>query len=87
MSNGDPNFYEKVLSKKELNFWIPIIISLIAVVMSFMALSAKVDLLSQKQDIIIAKLDEHIVENKIIQDTVAKNSNRLTALETIISRR
>jgi cell division protein FtsL len=77
--------YIEFISKPEISFWFPIIISVISIVMAFMALSAKVDLLTQKQDQIIAKLDTHIAENTAILNAIGRDANRITALETKIA--
>jgi hypothetical protein len=81
------NFYNKIITRPELNFWLPIILSIVSVVVSFMALSAKVDLLSQKQDVIIAQLEKQGQSFETVRSIVMKDSQRITILETILSKK
>ena len=83
----EKNIYEKVITKPELSFWIPIIISVISIVISFMALSTKVDLLTQKQDMILVQLTQQSKSFESVELMVMNNSLRVTVLETLIAGR
>ncbi len=47
------NEYQKFISKPEISFWVPIVSSAVVIGMSWVNLTARIDLLTQKMDLVI----------------------------------
>lgn len=74
------------LQKNELRFWLPIIISIVSVVLSWGALTTRIALVEQKQDDILAGIQD-IKEG--LKEHVADQTSfisRLVAVETKVNK-
>ena len=70
------------ISKPEINFWTPIIFTVVTISMSFMALKSQVDLQNQKLDTLIAGQNVLIEKYEGIQARVGINERDITLLNT-----
>lgn len=70
--------YTELISKPEINFWVPIVSSAVVIAMSWMMLSSRIDLMNQKLDIVIVKLDEHLADQKVLHNTLGGEISKLT---------
>lgn len=87
----------QALSKPEIQFWMPVIISSISITMTFALLMARISVLETKMDNMISLIQKHeesqiTNENKIDNKftNVINNLNdlnaRTVALETLVTR-
>jgi len=77
--------YQEFLSRPELNFWIPIITSLLMVASSFFLLYTKVELLNQKVDNISANIDRLTTKYASVEDRYGKVSLQIQRIETVMN--
>ena len=74
--------YIEFISKPEINFWLPILFTVVSIVMSFMVLTNKVDLLTQKMDTIIANQDVLLQKYEGVQARLGTAERDITLLST-----
>ena len=75
-----------ILTKPELQFWIPIIGMIIPVVLSYGLLSTKIAVLETKMDNILALLEVHDSREEKLVANVNDLNKRLITLEAIYNR-
>lgn len=77
-----PSPYIQFISKPEINFWIPIIFTVVSITMSFMALSNQVALQNQKLDQVIANQTQILNEYKEVQARVSTLEKDIAVLSS-----
>lgn len=82
MKKNCPSAYEQLITKPELNFWIPIITTVVLVSGSFMALRTTVLVQNEKLDTVIANQTEILKKYENVQVRLGAAENKITYLDT-----
>ena len=75
--------YKDFISKPEINFWTPILFTVITMAVSWFSLSTKVELLTQRVDLLIEQQSQLITKYRDVEIRWGEVANRVTRLETI----
>jgi hypothetical protein len=82
MKKPCPSPYIEFISKPEINFWIPIIFTVVSITMSFMVLTNKVELLTQKMETIIANQDKLLGKYENVQVRLGTAERDISMLQS-----
>ena len=77
-----PTSYKEIISKPEINFWVPIIFTAVSITISFMALSSQVAIQNQKLDQVIANQIQILQESKDLRDKISLNTIDISILKS-----
>ena len=80
------NTYNSFISHPEISFWVPIIVSVITVTVSYGALITRVSILENKMDTMIANQNQIFEKYSAVETRYGQLSNKLTRLETILEK-
>jgi len=70
------------ITKSDIKFWMPIMISIVSIVGSFSFLATRIAVLENKVDNVIALLEAHTVRLTTILANLNDLNHRVTILET-----
>jgi hypothetical protein len=82
MKKPCPSAYQELITKPEINFWVPIITTVVLIAGSFMALRGTVDLQNQKLDTVIANQTEILKKYENVQVRVGTAELNIGVLQT-----
>lgn len=82
MKKKCPSAYQELITKPELNFWIPIITTVVLVSGSFMALRTTVVVQNTKLDTVIANQTQILNEYRNVEVRMNTAENKITFLDT-----
>lgn len=74
--------FSEMISKPEVNFWVPIIFTAVSIAISFMALSNQVSLQNQKLDTLIAGQNSIIEKYEAMEIKINLDERDITTLKS-----
>lgn len=76
--------YKSFISHPEISFWVPIIVSVVTITISYGALMTRVSVLENKMDTMIAGQSIILEKYSSVESRYGILSNKVTRLETIL---
>lgn len=76
--------YKSFISHPEISFWVPIIVSVVTITISYGALMTRVSVLENKMDTMIINQQAILAKYSDVETRYGVLTNKVTKLETIL---